>query len=176
VETIEWSLDGGQTNQTSASAGNVTGWFRFGSTAARNITVTVTDEAGKAASDTVTVQPEAGSRPVATADGGGDDDRNPDGQYSSRLGIWIEGDGADTTEEARELATGRHRELGPRDIGGLNDEEPWDGTEDVNADYNGQPDDDETMWTGDDEGGPTGGTGGLSGLGQAVTSAIGGLT
>jgi hypothetical protein len=175
VETIEWSLDGGQTNQTSASAGNVTGWFRFGSTEARNITVTVTDEARKTASDTVTVRPEAGSGTVATASGSGND-RNPDGQYSSRLGIWIEGDGADTTEEARELATGRYQELGPRDIGGLNDEEPWDGTEDVNADYNGRDNNDGSEETWDGGGGRQEGSGPLTNLGKSVSGALDNLT
>jgi hypothetical protein len=175
VESVRWTLDGGQTNQTTASAGNVTGWFRFGSTGSRNITVTVTDEAGKTASDTVTVRPEAGSETVATASGGGgdDDDRNPDGQYSSRLGIWIEGDGADTTEEARELATGQHRKLGPRDIGGLNDEEPWDGTEDVNADINGRPDDGGMEESNNEEEGRSANDGGFGGIGNHISDTIG---
>lgn len=172
VETIRWSLDGRQTNQTTANAGNVTGWFRFGSTETRNITVTVNDEAGKTASDTVTVEPDAGDRTVATAGGGGGNDRSPDGQYSSRLGIWIEGDGADTTEEARELATGRHRELGPRDIGGVHDEEPWDnGNGDVDADINGRPDDGRDDTSGGDESRNTNG-GGLGGIGRQISDTI----
>jgi len=181
LERITWLVGGREVNSTSATAGNATGRFRFQSTDETSVGVIVTDEVGMRASENLSVSPQsAPTASVRSGSSGGNDRENPDGQYSSRLEIWIEGDGADSRKEAVALAKGNFDDLGPRDIGGLNDDEPWDnGNGDVNADITGPPgEDDDTGSEGtwDGGGGRQEGDGGLTNIGRTVSSALDNLT
>jgi hypothetical protein len=180
VDRITWLVGGREVNSTSATAGNTTGKFRFPSTDETSVGVIVTDEAGKRASENLSISPQSTpSVSVRSRPSGGNDRENPDGQYSPQLGIWIEGDGADGESEATAMAKGNYDYLGPRDIGGLNDDEPWDnGNGNVNADIIGNPensDDGGAEGSSDQEEGVSGGNTGLENIGQTISESVGGI-